>query len=120
MKLIEEYSIEIDNQKVSVKIFEHPIETRYYYYVVPPEFNLDREQMEILITVREILAKMRYLERAKDVSDAIVVGGWLSTYDAIMSAVRKSEAGATTELVLKTKFKSLSSAFGPKRKKSLR
>ena len=58
----------------------------------------------------------KFGERAKDVSDAIVVDGWLSTYDAIMSAVMKTDAGATTELVLKTKFKSLPSAFGRKKR----
>ncbi len=60
----------------------------------------------------------KFGERAKDISDAIVVDGWLSTYDAIMSGIRKTDTGATTELVLKTKFKSLPSAFGPKKRKT--
>jgi hypothetical protein len=65
----------------------------------------------------------KFGERAKDISDAIVVDGWLSTYDSIMKNTKywthkNNGTDFTTDLVLKTKFKSLSSAFGPKKRKT--
>src|SRR3989344_1014751 len=57
--LIDQYEIESDDEKTTVTVLKQENESKYFYHVSPPEYNLDEEHHYLLNLARNVLTEHR-------------------------------------------------------------
>jgi archaeal flagellar protein FlaI len=58
-KLVDQYEIKEDDENVHVTILKRENDSKYFYHVMPPEYNLKEEHHLILNLARSVLAEHR-------------------------------------------------------------
>jgi type IV secretory pathway ATPase VirB11/archaellum biosynthesis ATPase len=67
-ELVDQYEIEIDNEKIIVTILKKPDDSKHLYHIMPPEYSLNEEQHMLINLARGVM--LEHQPKAEEFTDS--------------------------------------------------